>query len=421
MRVLWITNEPLPEALGLMSGQKAVSDSTGSWVHALSGFLPSAFPDLELTVASPSAGVTRLTELPGRDIRHILLPMFGRNDAYEKRYEELWRQVRDMADPDVVHIHGSEYPHGLAYVKACGSEHVLVSIQGVIHRVAERYFGGIPVSEIAMSVTPRDIVRRDSLFGQKRRVERRSCLELEMLKSVGHVCGRTEWDREAVLAVNPGLVYHHCGELLRDPFLTGRWSYDSCVRGRLFVTQGHYPLKGLHRLLAALPAVLASHPEVTVRVAGPAVVRGDALTEKMKISGYGQILRRLMRRYGLKGKVEFIGSIDAPAMKRELLSCNAFVLPSAIENSPNSLGEAQMLGVPCVASRVGGIPDMIPDDGCGLMYDYDDLEALAQKVSQVLDMSAQFDGSHVKDVASERHSRDAVASRLIDIYNSICR
>lgn len=421
MRVLWITNEPLSEALGLMSGQKAVSDSTGSWVHALSACLPSAFPGLELTVASPAAGVSRLTELSGKDIRHILLPVFGRNDVYEQRYEELWRQVRDMTDPDVVHIHGTEYPHGLAYVRACGAEHVLVSIQGVIHRVAEHYFGGIPVSEIAMSVTPRDIVRRDSLFGQKRRVERRSCLELEMLKSVSHVCGRTAWDREAVLAVNPGLVYHHSGELLREPFLSGRWSYESCVKGRLFVAQGHYPLKGLHRLMAAFPAVLASHPDVTVRVAGPAVVRGDAFSERIKISGYGLMLRRLMRRYGLKGRVEFIGSIDAAAMRQELLSCNAFVIPSAIENSPNSLGEAQMLGVPCVASRVGGIPDMIPDEGCGLMYDFDDREALAERVTQVLDLSAQFDGSHVRDVASERHSRETITSGLMDIYTSICR
>lgn len=42
-----------------------------------------------------------------------------------------------------------------------------------------------------------------------------------------------------------------------------------------------------------------------------------------------------------------------------MLNANMFLLPSAIENSPNALGEAQMLGVPCVSSRVGGVEDMI--------------------------------------------------------------
>ena len=63
-----------------------------------------------------------------------------------------------------------------------------------------------------------------------------------------------------------------------------------------------------------------------------------------------------MRIRELEDKVSFLGPLNAEQMKAEYLRSNVFLCPSSIENSPNSLGEAQMLGVPCVASYVGGIP-----------------------------------------------------------------
>lgn len=423
MKVLWITNEPLPEALSLLSGHRYVSDSTGSWVCALASYLPAACPGIELAVASPCAMVDSVTHLRGEHVRHILLPRPGRNDRCVEGIEVMWRRIRDEVAPDVVHIHGTEYPHGLAYVKACGPEHVLVTIQAVLGRycIPEVFFGGLPVTDLLTTVTPRDIFRRDSLFAQRRRMVSRSKYETELLKSVRHVGGRTLWDRESVMEVNPALEYHYCGELLREPFHSGTWSYDSCVRGRIFVAQGYCPIKGFHQLLKALPAILESHPDVTVRVAGPAVIRGESFAERIKISGYGLFLRRIMRRHGLRDRVEFIGEIDALSMRSELLSCNVFVLPSSVENSPNSLGEAQMLGVPCVASRVGGVPDMIPDAECGVMYDFHDLPGLAEAVSSALDKSETFDGRHVRKVAADRHCPDRVVSGLVNIYDAICR
>ena len=58
-------------------------------------------------------------------------------------------------------------------------------------------------------------------------------------------------------------------------------------------------------------------------------------------------------------------------MCEQYLKANVFVLPSAIENSPNSLGEAMMLGTPTVVSDVGGVKNMIDHEKEGYVYQPD--------------------------------------------------
>ena len=70
----------------------------------------------------------------------------------------------------------------------------------------------------------------------------------------------------------------------------------------------------------------------------------------------------LIKSTGLERKVTFLGRISASQMREEYLKCGMFVCPSSIENSPNSLVEAALMGAPVIASRVGGIPDVAAND-----------------------------------------------------------
>ena len=103
-------------------------------------------------------------------------------------------------------------------------------------------------------------------------------------------------------------------------------------------------------------------------------------------------------------------------MKNEYLNANLFICPSSIENSSNSVCEAQLLGVPTLASYVGGIPDLIPNDDCGILYRYDDIEMLAFKVCQIFDKSPRFDNSKMVDLAQKRHDVEANNRQLISLY-----
>ena len=124
----------------------------------------------------------------------------------------------------------------------------------------------------------------------------------------------------------------------------------------------------------------------------------------------------MIRRLQLSEKITFIGSLNADEMKREYLSSNVFVCPSSVENSPNSLAEAQILGVPCVASKVGGISDMMKGNEENL-YQFDDVKMLAEKVCLI------FRNQHLQvstsEIARVRHDKMKNTIQLVNIYKAI--
>lgn len=63
-----------------------------------------------------------------------------------------------------------------------------------------------------------------------------------------------------------------------------------------------------------------------------------------------------------------MGKLTAGQMRDRYLASSLYVCCSALENSPNSLGEAMLLGMPCVSADVGGIPSMFTDGVDGILY-----------------------------------------------------
>ena len=408
MKVLWILNKPLPEAMSFLTGNPEVSRSTGSWVCALGEALQGE-ADLRLFTASPSHLVTELSFMEGRLAGHFIFPA----------RQNPWKEIFSRIQPDVIHIHGTEYPHALQFVQTCGSHSVVVSLQGMTSVIREHYLGGIPESQIRKYISLRDRIRKDSLIDQWRSVSLRGEAEIELLKSVGHVIGRTSWDRAVSLSINPDLHYHFCNEVLRAPFYSGKWEYGHCTHHRLFLSQGHYPLKGAHILMEALPDVLKQYPDTTVHIAGGNVLRGNTWTDKLLRSGYGRYLDALMRKNQVAETVHFTGDLDAEAFKKELLEAEIFVSASTIENSPNSLCEAQILGVPCIASDVGGTSDLIPDPACGTLFPSGNPSALASAICEDFTRSASFDNGSMRALALHRHDPEVIVRQMLEIYGEV--
>ena len=408
MKVLWVLNTPLPEALSLLNGHPEVSHATGSWVCALAEALGDE-EDIQLFTVAPSPLVRNWVEYKGASATHFIL----------SAKQQHWRDVFERVKPDVTHIHGTEYPYFSEFVQACGNEHVVVSLQGLVSEICKHYYGGVPEPVVRRYTSVRDIIRRDSLMRQKNDITRRGESEIHLLQSVNHVIGRTSWDRRVCLGINPALHYHSCNEMLRRAFYSGKWEYSHCIPHRIFLSQGHYPLKGIHTLLEALPSVLSKYPDTQVHIAGTNILRGESLSQKLLRSGYARYLVALMRALQLEDVVRFIGEVDASRMKQELLSANVFASVSAIENSPNSLCEAQMLGVPCIASNVGGTVDLIPEQDCGMMYSFGSKDALARSIVAQFEGSAHFDNTKMRQVAASRHDRQQIIQNMKRIYAEV--
>ena len=238
-----------------------------------------------------------------------------------------------------------------------------------------------------------------------------------MIKEAKHIIGRTSWDRARTWAINPCAEYHFCNETLRPEFYDGsKWNYNKCNKHTIFLSQAGYPIKGLHQVLKAMPIILRHYPDASIRVAGGDITKCSTLSEKLRLSGYGKYIKKLIKKVGMEGKVTFTGNLNAQQMKQEYLRANVFICPSTIENSPNSLGEAQILGTPCVASYVGGIPDMMEGNEKNL-YRFEEIEMLAEKVCKVfVEEDKQVD---MRAVAATRHNPELNGKKLYSVYESI--
>ena len=416
MNVLWITNITLPEAQSLLSGNSS-HKASGGWMLGLADALLKQF-DIKLTVASVSRSVKKLTRLEGDKIVYYVLPGGWKGQKrINHSLEPLWRTVKEEVRPAVIHFHGTEGTHCLAWLEACGPEHVCASIQGLVSAYYYYYYG-LSRRQIFFSTTPMSLLRGGIMSGY-RDFRLRAESEKEIIRRIGHIIGRTSWDRQRTWAINPTAQYHHGGEILRGDFYEGlTWSYDDCKKHSIFATQAGYPIKGFHMLLRAMPLILRHFPDATIRVAGRDITQASGLVERMKVSDYGNIIRKEIRKLNLSGKVEFTGPLSGAEMRNEYLSANVFVCPSTIENSPNSLGEAQVLGVPVVASYVGGVMDMMSGDEEHL-YRFEEVEMLAFKICDLFEKGDAVDTSAMREKALKRHNPQAISEEIMNIYNCV--
>lgn len=414
MNILWITNILFPEASAKLSGQNELK-ATGGWLLGAARMLEQVY-DINLSIAAVSPLVRKLEVVKGEKTTYYVLPYGKGNQTYNKDYEPLWREVKAIAKPDVVHLHGTEYTHGLAYIQACGSDNMVVSIQGMKSASSSYYYCGLTKWNIYSHLTVRDAIK-GSIVKEKNNFKRQGEYEKEIIRSVKHIIGRTSWDRANTWAINPNAKYYFCNETLRSEFYDeSRWNYDSCRKHTIFLSQASYPIKGLHQVLNALPIVLQHYPDTRVRIAGNDITNTKGLRNRLRFTGYGSIIKSLIKKHHLNEHITFTGALNAQEMKQEYLNCNVFVCPSTIENSPNSLGEAQILGTPVIASYVGGIPDMMKGDEEHL-YRFEEVNMLAEKICCLFaDEDKQVD---MVEAAKLRHNQEENAKALISIYNEV--
>ena len=260
----------------------------------------------------------------------------------------------------------------------------------------------------------------DNVRQQQKKFALRGKNELEALKLARHVIGRTPWDYALTEKANPDRQYHFCNETLRAPFYGGAWRYAGCTRHRIFASSCVYPIKGFHFLLEAAAQAARIYPDLTIAVPGKSFLNLSG-KERLREDWYHRYLRKLAEQYGLEHKITFLGNCSAEEMKAAFLDANVFVLPSTAENSPNSLGEAMLLGVPCVASDVGGVSTLMQSGQEGLVVPSADSAALADAICRVfaLEDQAEAMGRAAHNHAAVTHDPGKNLTDLLAIYRRL--
>lgn len=414
MKLLWLCNNAPGIVRAHSSGRPA---SAVNWVdHVLSGLRDRGLTVRILYRGTGGSGVIDET---------CSYASFGEELPYVYRpeLEAVFRQELRTYQPHVIHSWGVEYDHALAMVNAAEAEGMLdstvASIQGLCRFLAEHYTDGIPPRDVRHT-TFRDLVRKDNMAQQQEKFRLRGELETKSLEKLGHAIGRTSWDRARARELNPEILYHFCNETLRQCFYEGAWSYDSCRKHSVFASSCAYPVKGFHYLLEAMEEVRKVYPDAVITVTGRSYLAGD-WKQRLRRGGYEAYLAKLTTQYHLEDAVQFLGDLSAEEMKQAFLDCNIFVLPSTLENSPNSLGEAMLLGVPSVAADVGGVRDMLKDGPEGRIYVPGDTGMLAAQILELFAMEERAAelGRGAREHARVTHDPQKNLEDLLAIYETL--
>jgi glycosyltransferase involved in cell wall biosynthesis len=169
-------------------------------------------------------------------------------------------------------------------------------------------------------------------------------------------------------------------------------------------------------------AILRPQKAVDVLVRASAIVRERFPTVRVLVAGHGALrgdLERLRAELGLDDTVDFLGPrTDVPAL---LATFDVAALSSDYEGAPLVVMEYMAAGLPIVATRVGGVPDLIEDGRSGLLVDRRSPEQLAAALVGLLEdrETARRLGAEARRRQQAEFSIEAAASRLGDLYERV--
>ena len=114
------------------------------------------------------------------------------------------------------------------------------------------------------------------------------------------------------------------------------------------------------------------------------------------------------------------GKLSLEEVKRRMKACYCLVVPSLSEGLPRVILEAQALAKPVIASKVGGIPELITDGRNGFLFKVGDSNELAEKLRTLLnnkELAIEM-GRRGRDLVGENFSNEKYLENYIQMINS---
>lgn len=129
----------------------------------------------------------------------------------------------------------------------------------------------------------------------------------------------------------------------------------------------------------------------------------------------------LAARLGVEGFVQFVGKQPQSMIRDYLSVADLFLLPSQSESFGLSALEAMACEVPVIATRVGGVPEVIEEDGCGYLFDVGDVDSMAKAALQVLSDDGKRErlGRRGREIAVSRFTTEQIIPQYEELYKSV--
>jgi glycosyltransferase involved in cell wall biosynthesis len=320
--------------------------------------------------------------------------------------------VRDFK-PDIVHLFGTE--SFICNVIPAIEAKAVVHLQGLINPYLNAWFPpGISGNVLHFhSFNCSDFLKGSSLKQQYKTFQAMAKRELEYFRSIRFVMGRTHWDKAMATALAKEAAYFHLEESLRSDFYADlQWNLKKREEVRLISVLSPFIYKGFDVILKT--AFLLKSRGICFQWLVCGISETNCIIKTME---------KIQKKKYKQNNVSFLGKQTAKELVSLMLDADIFIHPSYIENSPNSVCEAQMLGMPVVATYVGGISSLIENEKTGILFPANDPYFLSATIVSLSSdpQKMQSLGKNAREIARQRHDKDTILNNIENIYHKILK
>lgn len=412
IKVLWFSINS-----SLYTSQNGTKAGHGGWIGSLEHIVRE-HSDVQLAIAFEHKDGC-FKSIQDGVAYYPMQTMRTKKDAVKRRYDakEEEKQVIPAClkviedyQPDVIHIFGSEWCFGL--LKQYTSIPIVIHIQGSIPPYQN---SSLPPAISRHSIFKSygwNIKKKLGYYISCRNQEIKKQREEGILSSVNNFMGRTEWDYNLVKLYNPNANYFFCNEALNPLFTESQVHWQLKQRESLILlTVGAHFLKGID-VVYKTAQLLKTH--------WPGNFEWHIIGEPYHDS---HVVEKLLSTSANALNIKYLGYLAPKNIRQELLNSDFYVHPAYAENSPNSICEAQMIGVPVFATYCGGIPSLVKHRETGFLLPMNDPYSLCSAIIQLKkDKQLQeYVSKNEKQEAVRRHSPQSIYDNLLATYKKITK
>lgn len=418
MRVLWLT--PTNELID--NKNTNVGYNGCGWIGALRKVIED-YSICELGVTFVSH-VYKEEQLFNRTIYYpIYIPKetsIGKFRKYYGKYKDsdINQFVKELKciiekfKPDIIHIFGLENP--LSTIIGKTHVPVVVHLQGLFGPYNNAFFPvGVNKSSFLFPITFREWILRNGFVFAKKSFSIRAKNENILFKNLTYLMGRTQWDFQVSQLLAPTSIYYHVDEVLRPVFYDnkGKWTVKKRTKFTIISTISETVYKGLD-LIIKTAKLLKEITDIDFEWQ----VVGIVETSKM--------IRFFEKQTQMKSahvNINYIGILTAKELCEFELNADVYVHPSYIDNSPNSICEAQLLGMPVISTNVGGVLTLIENNVSGILVPANapyELCYYLQLIQKNTDLSIRL-SKNAALMAYQRHNPDKILMEVMGCYENV--
>ncbi|MEO0583184.1 MAG: glycosyltransferase [Bacteroidota bacterium] len=416
MRILWFTNtaslatEPLTGQVGVGGGW---IESLELKMHEKGGLdVAVAFPWIEPELKTFHFGEGTYYGIPSRSTSKYerLVERHTAKLEDPQKQVEYYLQVIEDFKPDVIHIFGSERAYGLLIPHI--QVPTLIWIQGNLTVYSLKWYTDLTREDVDKYTPVSSKVKGTSWHHKYREALNIAAREQEIFSHCQYFTGRTPWDRRLTMTLAPQAKYFHCDEVMRPQFYGPQWEPHhereklvimTTIRGNIF--KG---LRSIYDTSVILKRLMDTPFEW--RLAG--------------IAPENELVTMVEQKLGMNHKelnLNLMGNKTPDELVEELLHADIFMHPSFIDNSPNSVCEAMLVGTPVVSSNVGGIPGLLVEGEEGLLVQPGDPYAMAGAILDIHrnpDWAARM-SENARKRGAVRNDPDRILEELLGVYRNV--